>query len=795
MKGEKMKMQKRRLSAVIALALTLTMIAALIPILPTVSGAVTTYAQTAASPNIVQVGGTVSIIGWVTPPPAVSGAWYFNYTFTITKPDGSTLTYFFDTSDVEATRQFHFAPDTVGTWSVVLSFPGDPVGDREAATSPPYYFTVQTEAVPEVPYVPLPTGPWRYPISLENHEWYQISGDWPMSQMDPEGSNYNPYTKGPNSPHVLWKYQFSESGLLGGSAGYYGINRPFHSSATALSQGQVIVAHGKLYWSVANARSTSLISAAGETQHGIIHCMDLRTGEELWVTELPGSGAGNTLIMEIDPQTKHVYSEYTADELNVTREDFPESYGRMTLWVTGGGTWELNPVTGVVMSYYPGISGRYADSFFYVSASGNLSQLRTGTGPRQMGSGINTDAPYWTEPIGSPSLISNDGILVRRLTTSTGNPYFFKIMTYNATTGQLIVDGPDIGLYGQSAYTVGNDMLFQQFYDRRTRAISLFTGQVVWTSEPMDYPWGIFSSYIMSHDDINVYVNSYDGHVWAYDINDGSTRWAFFCGNNTQNAMQHYGTWGKIISADDKVYFATGEHTPPSPDILGNKLFCVDRNTGELVWSLNGFEADRGFTAGIAEGILFYMNQYDGCLYAIGKGESATTVSAPETTVSLGSSVLIQGTVTDQSPGTTEQGSPQAGTPAVSDESMDQWMGYLYMGKPMPLNATGVVVHLQAVGSDGTLMDITHVTSDVMGHYEYTWTPPGEDTYKIIATFEGSESYYTSAGQTGLSVGAASPTPVPPEAAPDNTFTIVGTGIAVIVAVAVVGILLLRKRP
>jgi hypothetical protein len=116
----------------------------------------------------------------------------------------------------------------------------------------------------------------------------------------------------------------------------------------------------------------------------------------------------------------------------------------------------------------------------------------------------------------------------------------------------------------------------------------------------------------------------------------------------------------------------------------------------------------------------------------------------------------------------------------------------------MPTNATGVTVHLQAMLSDGTVIDITHVTTDIMGHYEYTWTPPAQDTYKILATFEGSNSYWTSSGQTGLSVGAAPAATPAPQAAPDTTMIIIGTGIgtgiAIIIAIAV-AVLMLRKRP
>jgi hypothetical protein len=122
------------------------------------------------------------------------------------------------------------------------------------------------------------------------------------------------------------------------------------------------------------------------------------------------------------------------------------------------------------------------------------------------------------------------------------------------------------------------------------------------------------------------------------------------------------------------------------------------------------------------------------------------------------------------------------GVPAVSDDSYKPWMEYLYNQWPMPTNATGVTVHLQAMRSDGTVIDIGHVTSDIMGHYEYLWTPPAEDTYKVLATFEGSESYYSSSAQAALGVTAAPEAPAPPEAAPDNTPIFAGF-IAAIVAV------------
>ena len=61
-------------------------------------------------------------------------------------------------------------------------------------------------------------------------------------------------------------------------------------------------------------------------------------------------------------------------------------------------------------------------------------------------------------------------------------------------------------------------------------------------------------------------------------------------------------------------------------------------------------------------------------------------------------------------------------------------------------------------------MDVSHVTSDVMGHYNFAWTPEREGTYTIRATFQGSESYWGSAAETSIAVSPLSETPVEPQA-------------------------------
>jgi hypothetical protein len=91
---------------------------------------------------------------------------------------------------------------------------------------------------------------------------------------------------------------------------------------------------------------------------------------------------------------------------------------------------------------------------------------------------------------------------------------------------------------------------------------------------------------------------------------------------------------------------------------------------------------------------------------------------------------------------------------------------------------------------------LTHVTSDLNGKYQYAWNPPAEGTYRIIATLDPTESYWSSTNDSGLLVTAAHET-VEPEAAPDYTMMMYGI-IGAVIAAIVIGIvslmLILRKK-
>jgi hypothetical protein len=189
-------------------------------------------------------------------------------------------------------------------------------------------------------------------------------------------------------------------------------------------------------------------------------------------------------------------------------------------------------------------------------------------------------------------------------------------------------------------------------------------------------------------------------------------------------------------------------------------------------------------------------------IYSIGKGPSATSVSASPKVSVHGSSVLVEGTVVDIAAGTEQDEQAArfpAGVPAVSDESMSDWMAYVYMQKPKPADVTGVDVAIAVLDPNGNFYEVGRTTSDADGFYKLAFEPlvPGE--YTVIATFEGSESYYGSHAVTAINVeeappATAEPTP-PPEGIADAYFVPAIAGIIVaIIVVGIVMVLMLRKR-
>ena len=190
-------------------------------------------------------------------------------------------------------------------------------------------------------------------------------------------------------------------------------------------------------------------------------------------------------------------------------------------------------------------------------------------------------------------------------------------------------------------------------------------------------------------------------------------------------------------------------------------------------------------------------------IYSVGKGPSKLTINAPLAGIELGKSLIISGTVTDISAGTTQNEQASRfpnGVPAVSDESQSAWMEYVYMQKPRPTDVTGVDVTLNVLDANGNYRPIGTTTADADGFYSFNWMPDIEGKFTVYASFEGSESYWPSHAVSSFVVDPTpvtpAPTEMPPESIADQYFVPAIVGLfAAIIVVGLLTILTLKKRP
>jgi hypothetical protein len=210
-----------------------------------------------------------------------------------------------------------------------------------------------------------------------------------------------------------------------------------------------------------------------------------------------------------------------------------------------------------------------------------------------------------------------------------------------------------------------------------------------------------------------------------------------------------------------------------------------------------------GSNAIIGDGFLLALNAYDNQIYCIGQGPSKTTVTAPNIGVSTATPVVISGTITDICAGTTQNAQAANfpnGVPCVSDASQEAWMEYVYEQQAKPTNAIGVLIKIDVIDSNGNLRPIGTTTSDTSGTYALTWTPDIAGDYTVIATFAGSASYYPSSAETHFTAIDTAPTasPYPAVIIPQTEMYVAGAAVAIIIAIAIVGVvlaLMIRKRP
>jgi hypothetical protein len=380
----------------------------------------------------------------------------------------------------------------------------------------------------------------------------------------------------------------------------------------------------------------------------------------------------------------------------------------------------------------------------------------------------------------------------KQLWTSTFTPPLASYLSNNTISMTAVYPEDGVVCYESAR------MLQRWGYDMKT-------GQLLWTGQPeleMNY-YGMTENYYEG----KLYSFGYGGQIRAYNITTGEILWMYNA--STVGLESAYGgnyPTGVAEICDGKLYLTNGEHSPTQPLMRGPNLRCINATTGEEIWKMLGYfggMSPTSYNSLMADGIFVGLNYFDMQIYAIGKGPSATTVSAPQIVPTLGSSVMITGTVTDQSPygrrdinGILEFS--LKGTPAISDESMSAWMEYKFMQQAKPTNATGVPVTLTAIDPNNNFITIGDVTSDMDGNYGLMFTPEVPGTYHIFASFAGSKSYGPSSATTYLAVASEAATPQPTaqptlNLPPTELYIIIST-VAIIVAIAI-ATLVLRKRP
>ena len=162
------------------------------------------------------------------------------------------------------------------------------------------------------------------------------------------------------------------------------------------------------------------------------------------------------------------------------------------------------------------------------------------------------------------------------------------------------------------------------------------------------------------------------------------------------------------------------------PLFRGQNLRCIDAETGKEIFKTLFYGAGVGgghltaTTAVIADGFILGLNFFDAQIYSFGKGPSATIVTASPKVSTHGNSVLIEGKVTDVSPGTTQLEQDLRfpnGVPAMSDADMSAWMEYVYMQQAKPTDAKGVEVVLSVLDPNNNYYEVGNTTSDASGMF------------------------------------------------------------------------------
>ncbi len=816
-----------------------------------------TFLFVIASPNPVGVGQIV-YVGATFSKPCPTGAGYNgdlyeDVTVDITDPSGTKEVYGPYLMSPVAGVTFTFTPDVPGEYTLQAHYPGQVLtGDNPDSSTPSTMnshligsnmlpddsetitLVVQEEAVePIYKTPPLPTEFWTRPIYGTNWNWGELGSNWfglsggggfssggSGQGGDAYNRNFQPYGPAPNTPHIMWTMPTQ----LGGQPGM-----PISADQSSMYSGTsllityfkpVCILNGVLFYNRFAYAGTFLGWRA----------VDIHTGKILW--------------------------EKTADEVENQYLDWGQVFNYNNFQEFGSAALLYTTLSGGMIRIYDPLTGQYlanitdtrttsrvinydnnyasanlrGEVLGYYTSGGNLcmynyTKLLTGTSWRVRVRGdINAsssryNAVEWETPLPttfngediSLSIASADDDVILMSQVPGGvswqgtNPGHIYLAGYDAKTGNLLWGPRDQSLpkYEDTSLLCAGDGYFVMHNKDRNLAwgYSLTTGKQLWG--PVTLEGGGVSSVhrqgIIGYG--KVYISDLGGYVNAIDLETGEVAWTYFAGSaGYDTPFESYPIFGYNTQsmADGLLFLTEGiMYTPPAHPSYRLAINCTD---GTEVWKILQYACT--CVGPIADGFLISWNSFDNQIYSFGKGPSATTVSASPKVSVHGSSVLVEGTVMDTSGGTKQDVITTRfpdGLPAMSDADQEAWMEYAYMQQVRPADATGVEVSISVVDPNNNCYEVGTATSDASGSFKLMFTPEVPGEYTVIATFTGSESYYSSYAETHIGVESApeaTPAPTPTPAPMTDTY-IMGFGIGMIIAIVIIGlviILMLRKR-
>lgn len=844
---------KKTLSTLILIAFLVSMIAA-IPMQPSKAQmTMKTYSIVDAIPERIGLGETTLLKTGVTQAVGSAQDGFTGLSLVVTKPDGTNTTLGPFKTDSTGSTFTQYTPATIGNYTITSIFPQQampvstfdvernmfiPAGTIMLASSASTKLVVAEEPSQQYPGHSLPSEYWSRPIDPQLREWWSISGNW-VARSDNSIAPFN--EDAPETPHVLWTDKITSGGMAGGLLA----DTPAGMASGDAYEGKFtnsVILNGVLYYNTGPA--PGFYGSLGDND---VKAIDLHTGETLWQQEDTYLAFGQTLYWNsynVDGVYNYLWTTsgttWTAyDPFDFaycfTYENVPSGYqtrgpsgeilvyqidtmsNRLMLWnstncglqnVIGTnspelGSWASNVMLRTFdgsnpkcynwnvsipaglqqsMSFFTPIAKAYIDDR-YVSIFFNQSMVRV-----------------WAINIAGLTTTSTSASLLFDKTWSAPSEWLTGLNTLHYTGATDYVSDDT---YGDGVIAVWSKEL------RTHYGFSLTTGSYLWTTDSEHYGnlygWGNAEhTWYFAYG--KLYSVGLGGILYAYDLATGDPAWIYTLTDPYGEPVTGNNWWGWItLIADGKVYMSTTEHSAENPLPRGAPYICINATDGSEIWRVNGmFRATRwGGNSIIADSIIATMDTYDQRVYAIGKGPSAMTMTvSPKVSVEC-SSVLIEGSVMDISPGTKSAEIAlrfPSGVPAVSDASQSQWMLYVWKQFERPTNASGVPVTIDVLDANGNYRNIGTTTSDGNGVFSFAWVPDIPGKYTVYVTFAGSAAYYPSFAQSAFVVDPAPAATAEPTAKPDSAAdlyfvpAIVGLLIAIIV-VGLLTILVLRKRP